>query len=254
MTQPAYDTILCRYSEIGLKGGNRGEFEERLTNALRRALRDVPGLYVINERGRLFIRPKGGEGACFSPELLPLLRERLPRVFGLSSASLGLMVRPEMADIEAAVLKLFPAAYADHTARHPGSGPIQYCTRVRRSWKEFPLDCRQVEIHFAEKLLDAYPRLEVNLKQPELCVEIEIRRKRAMVLYDRIAGPGGLPAGCSGRALALLSGGIDSPVACSVDEPSKPQIGGVLPSARILVFERSRGVGSVPSSQMYSAW
>ncbi|MBN2450981.1 MAG: tRNA 4-thiouridine(8) synthase ThiI [Lentisphaeria bacterium] len=207
------DGLLCRYSEIATKGRNRRAFEKRLVEALRRALRPLGKLDVALERGRIFIRP-GGEKSCFTAADLGEMRRVLPFVSGLSSASPGILTRPELGAIEEAVERSFPALYGAHAAAVSGETPVTYAMQVRRGDKSFPLIGTEVEIHFAERLLDRFPRLKVDLRQARLQVEVEIRRDRAFVSYERIQGPGGLPAGTGGKVLALLSGGIDSPVAC----------------------------------------
>jgi thiamine biosynthesis protein ThiI len=85
--------------------------------------------------------------------------------------------------------------------------------RARRSDKSFPLTSEEIEKHFAARLLSRFPELEIDLKHADLIVEVEIRRRRAFVSFERIAGAGGLPSGTSGNVLTLLSGGFDSPVA-----------------------------------------
>jgi thiamine biosynthesis protein ThiI len=209
-SQP-YDGVLCRYSEIATKGRNRSQFENRLVEAIQSALKPELRARVLRERGRLFLRPpKGASG--FTQSETALIRSRLPRVSGLTSASPGFLVLPELEAIERVVYATFAEAYAAHAA--VADGPVTYSIRARRSHKAFPLRSAELEIRFADVLLDRYPRLKVDLQDAQLKAELEIREDRAFVSYERIEGPGGLPVGTGGRVLALLSGGIDSPVAC----------------------------------------
>lgn len=207
------DALLCRYSEIATKGRNRVAFENRLVEALRRALRAVGPVRVIRERGRIFFQPGGGRDAFGAAEVAEM-RRVLPFVSGLASASPGFLTAPDLGAIEEAVDRTFPAAYEAAAAAVPEGQPIPYAMEVRRSDKAYPMVSSDIERHFADRLLDRYPRLAVNLRAPLLAVELEIRRERAFLSYERIAGPGGLPPGTGGSVLAMLSGGIDSPVAC----------------------------------------
>jgi thiamine biosynthesis protein ThiI len=123
-------------------------------------------------------------------------------------------VKPELADIERAVDESFQAVYDVVRADTPEGEPVTYRMRANRNNKKFPLRAVEVEIHFAERLVPRYEGMDVDLKHAKLTVEVDIRHVRAFVCYERIPGPGGLPEGTAGRVLALLSGGIDSPVAC----------------------------------------
>jgi len=208
-----YSALICRYSEIATKGRNRIAFENRLVEALRRSLRPLGPVQVLRERGRIFFQPGAGRTA-FSAADLAEMRRVLPFVSGLSSASPGFLLAPSLEAIEGAVDRTFPAVYEATVAGLPGDQVIPYAMQVRRSDKAFPLISSEIERHFAERLLARYPRLTVNLGAPRLAAELEIRRDRAFLCYERIEGPGGLPSGTGGQVLALLSGGIDSPVAC----------------------------------------
>lgn len=207
------NALICRYNEIATKGRNRSEFERLLADNIRFALRDLGKLRILRERGRLFVR-RAGPVSEFSPADRALIRERIPRIPGLASVSPGQLVAPELAAIEHAVLETFPAVYACYAERIPEPERIAYCMRARRSDKSFPLSSHDLEVAFAEKFLTQYPRLRVDLTQPQLRIDVEIRAERAFISYESIPGPGGLPVGSAGRVLALLSGGIDSPVAC----------------------------------------
>ncbi len=207
-----YDAFLCRYDEIAMKGKNRRQFERQLSQNLLQVLSPLGQLRTLEERGRIFLLPP--KGTTFSVEDCDYVREAIQRVFGLSSISPGFMIEPTLPAIEAAVCRTFPSVYETTAAAHATSAPIAYAMRARRSNRQFPMTSNELEIHFAEKLLDLYPRLTVNLKKPTLCLQVEVRSDRAFVFYDRIPGPGGMPGGSAGKLIALLSGGIDSPVAC----------------------------------------
>lgn len=208
-----YTALICRYSEIATKGRNRIAFENRLVEALRRALRAIGKIQVVRERGRIFIRP--GEGrVAFAAAAVAEMRRVLPFVSGLSSASPGFLSDPGLEHLEAVVDQTFPAVYEATAAAVRPEQRLTYAMQVRRSDKSYPMISSDIERHFAERLLARYPRLDVDLEAPRLAAELEIRKDRAFLCYERIEGPGGLPPGTGGSVLAMLSGGIDSPVAC----------------------------------------
>jgi thiamine biosynthesis protein ThiI len=208
-----YNALICRYSEIATKGRNRIFFENRLVEALRRGLRGLGKVTVVRERGRIFFHPGDGR-LVFAAEDLAEMRRVLPFVSGLSSASPGFLLEPRLEQIEAAVDRSFGQVYEATLTGLSAEQPVRYAMQARRSDKAFPLISSEIERHFAERLLACYPRLLVDLETPRLAVELEIRKDRAFLCYERIDGPGGLPPGTGGSVLALLSGGIDSPVAC----------------------------------------
>jgi thiamine biosynthesis protein ThiI len=215
MTYPdlPYNAVLCRYNEIATKGRNRRQFENRLVGGAQRVLRKLGNLRVAREAGRIYLQPPG-EKPFFTPADLAEIRRQLPLVTGLSSASPGFLVAPELAAMEEAIDGSFEAVYQAVAAEQPEGQPITYRMLGNRNDKAFPMTATELEIHFAERLVPRHDRLEINLKHAALTVELDVRHVRAFVCYERIPGPGGLPEGTGGKLLALLSGGIDSPVAC----------------------------------------
>jgi thiamine biosynthesis protein ThiI len=210
---PTVNAILCRYGEIALKGLNRGRFETCLADNLRRMLRDIEGVTVRRVRGRLWIGKP--EGASFAPWELALARERLPKAFGLISFSPGIRVRPELAEIRAAVLTAAPGMIADLLAGRTDGTPLRFRVRTTRAWKEFPLNSKAVNIALADCLegQSFADRLVVDLHQADLTIGCDLRKEFAFVFFETQDGPGGLPVGSHPPVLTLLSGGIDSPVA-----------------------------------------
>lgn len=206
-----YNCLLCRYGEVALKGRNRSQFERRLLRDLKRHLEGIRTVEASRERGRIVIWPRNHEQ--FTPADLDQLRRRLPMVFGLASASPAFKVTPELQAIEKVVDCYFPVVYEKVASQCDPQTPIHYAMRARRNNPGFPKSSRDIEIYFADKLLSSYTRLKVDLTNPQLKVSVEVRRSAAFVFFEEICGPGGLPRGTGGRMLALLSGGIDSPVA-----------------------------------------
>jgi len=208
-----YNALLCRYSEIGTKGKNRQQFENLLMKRIRFVLRGIGELRIHCSQGRIFIRHKDVT-QLFTSEHVQILRDNIPRVAGLLSVSPGFMVKPELEAIEDVISQTMPLVYDATVSALSDERSIAYGMRARRSNKKFPMQCRELEIYFAEKMLPKFPRLHINLKKPEFKIEVEVRDKLAFISYERILGPGGLPTASGGRLLALFSGGIDSPVAC----------------------------------------
>jgi thiamine biosynthesis protein ThiI len=191
--------IQVRYDEIALKGGRRGWFEDRLRDNLARQLR-VPGKQVKRTWGRILVDlpdaddPRG-----------PL--DAIGRTFGVASAGLVTMVDTAggLEAIEPVACELARAAVAE--------GKRTFKVETRRSFKEFPLSSYEVSAELGGRVLDAVPELTVDVHDPELVIHVEVRHEGIAVLGDTEPGPGGMPSGSGGRALNLLSGGIDSPVA-----------------------------------------
>lgn len=189
--------LLVRYGEIGLKGGNRHLFEEQLMDNMRHALGDDIAARVRREYGRVFVELDDGD------QMEDAL-ERLSRVFGIVALNPALQVPLQLENIqEAAVALATPGAEMARTFR----------VTARRPNKRFPMTSQQVNEAVGGALLRSVPGLSVRLKQPDMTVFVELRDKAAYVYVDQVDGPGGLPVGASSKALLLLSGGIDSPVA-----------------------------------------
>jgi thiamine biosynthesis protein ThiI len=198
---------LVRYGEIGLKGGNRREFEGRLVRNLRFALHSVCDGTIENLRGRLLVRCEARPDG--SPVDAHLVEEALRRVCGVTSLSPAVRVAPDPDAIEAAAVAEAEAALA----RRAGRPEPTFRIETRRADKRFALPSMELDRRVGAAVLARFPKLKVRLDDPELVVGIEVRPEGAYVFHERIRGPGGLPVGSLGRALALLSGGIDSPVA-----------------------------------------
>ncbi len=195
------EALVIRYGEIALKGGMRPIFEQRLVANLRSALANLPGLAIERTRGRILVRGEGPLAAAAAAAA---------RVFGVISVSAA----HETAPAEEDILRLTLARTADELAAgFPGEQPVHFAVRVNRADRAFPIPSEELARRLGAALIARHPRLRVNLDEPELRVEVDIRETRALVFAARQAGPGGLPVGTLGRGLCLLSGGIDSPVA-----------------------------------------
>ena len=193
--------IVVRYGEIGLKGANRPWFERQLKANLLQALRGVPEVRVRRSRGRMVVTAAQPAAAW---------AERAARVFGVASVSPAMAVAPDPEALGPAALEQVTAALAQD---FPGDGPVRFRVRVNRADKRHPLRTAELERRIADAVMPHTPRLRVDLRDAELSLEVDLRDTGCWMFARRIEGPGGLPVGTVGRAMCLLSGGIDSPVA-----------------------------------------
>ncbi len=190
--------LLVRYAEIHLKGLNRPFFEKLLVDRIKQALNPVHA-NVEREQGRIFVYgiPEEQIDECV---------ERLKRVFGVHSISVARCVEKNWEAIrEAAIAET--KAFAENAPT-----PTFKCF-ARRSDKRFPMTSEEICRELGHELLEAYPNLRVDVHKPVLPVTVEIRQNSAFVLSGEILGAGGMPVGSNGKAMLLISGGIDSPVA-----------------------------------------
>lgn len=187
--------IVVHYNEIALKGGNRAWFEARLRDDVNSRVASIPGAKVKRERGRLVVAFEDAAASDVDAAL-----ERLARTPGVSwFSAAGALPR----DID--------ALEAECVARgRLATGSFKVATR--RADKTFPLTSPEVNRRIGGAVAMATGR-KVDLDEPETVLGIEIAESRAFVFHERKQGPGGLPVGTAGRVVALLSGGIDSPVA-----------------------------------------
>ncbi len=206
-----YNSIICRYHEIAIKGDNRNHFEQCLVDNLYWLLKGLP-VRVRRIRGRVWIE-KSDRGD-FSAEELAAAEAQLRKAFGLESYSPAVMLPPEMEGIRRAVKALAPEVL--NPVLEKSAGPIRFRIRARRSDKNFPLRSQEIEIELATWLWENFggDRLKLDLDHAEISFGVEVREEMAIVFLETRHGPGGLPVGSNARTLALLSGGIDSPVAC----------------------------------------
>lgn len=183
--------VLVRYAEIGLKRANRAAFVAQLVRNLRRAL---PGIPVENRFDHVLVRDADRSSVL----------HRVVRTFGVASASPAVEVPAALEAVEAAARLLV-------AERQPQPGTT-FKVDTRRRDKAFPLTSPEVDRELGRRLQAHFPGLVARMKHPQIHVWVDIR-DRAYVYTETFPGPGGLPVGTGGRAVALLSGGIDSPVA-----------------------------------------
>ncbi len=208
-----YNTIICRYHEIATKGDNRSMFEEKLIDNMKYQCASLENISFKRVRGRIYIRKK--DESAFSEEELKMIQEGLHRCAGLESFSPALECKPDMTEICSLVTQSIHEHFDPILALRPR---VEFRVRARRSDKSFPLRSKDIEIAVATHIEAMFgeEHLKVNLTHAEVTVGVEVRDVNALVYYTSFNGAGGLPVGSNSPVLALLSGGIDSPVACKL--------------------------------------
>jgi tRNA uracil 4-sulfurtransferase len=194
--------VLLKLGEIVLKGRNRQQFERLLHDNIRRAVRDLGvDIRVWQREGVIVLRVAGAEaGGLVAETAVDMVAERMKNVMGLARVCRAVRVAK---DPEAAI-----AAAVALTAGCPGS----FAVRARRRDKRFPLTSAELAVQIGSRIQQEYG-YPVNLRTPDTTVYVEVDQREVFVFTQGWAGQGGLPVGMSGRALVLMSGGIDSPVA-----------------------------------------
>ena len=198
--------VLVRYGEIILKGLNRRSFEERLASNLRRALAPFGRSHIEITQGRIFVEPRetGFDVAGAA--------QKAKNVFGVVSTSVAYKTGKTRGEIAAAA----EVAARGYASAHNPEGPDgKYIFKVetKRSDKAYNRISPEISRDTGDDLLAAMPELTVDVNNPQFIVYVEVRETSSYAYTEKTAGFGGLPVGVNGKALLLLSGGIDSPVA-----------------------------------------
>ncbi|WP_068696494.1 tRNA uracil 4-sulfurtransferase ThiI [Paenibacillus yonginensis] len=191
------DMLMLRLGEIMMKGRNRSRFENAVLAHVKRLLRAFPKANITKDYGRIYI-DLGGESA---DELL----KPLGRVFGITAIIPVVVCEPELKQIQEKAQAFIGSLSIKKDTAFKVSG--------RRVWKAFPHSSHDLNRIVSEPLLDEFPFLKVDVKNPELELRVEVRQDRALLYCQVFPGAGGFPLGTNGKAMLLLSGGIDSPVA-----------------------------------------
>lgn len=194
-----YQAFLIKYGEIAVKGKNRHIFEDTLLSQIQNATGRVEGeFHVSKENGRMYVEALG---AYDYDELM----DALTKVFGI--VGICPMVRLEDEGFEKlaqAVVAYVNEAYEEKQ--------FTFKVNCRRARKNYPMSSMELAAALGEKILEAYPGVSVDVHNPQVTIHVEIR-SHINVYSTEIPGPGGMPVGTAGKAMLLLSGGIDSPVA-----------------------------------------
>lgn len=194
-----FKAFLIKYGEIGIKGKNRYLFEDALVKQIRHALKRVDGEFTVTkEQGRIYAEVSGEYDY---EETI----EALKKVFGI----VGICPVVQIEDNGFDALAEEVVSYIDRI--YKGAGKT-FKVNARRARKNYPLNSMEINMELGGKILDAFPNMQVDVHKPEVMLNIEIRQK-INIYSEIIPGPGGMPVGTNGKAMLLLSGGIDSPVA-----------------------------------------
>ena len=188
--------ILIRYGELSTKGRNKKMFTQKLASNIKKALVDFPQVKVIPDYDFMYL------DLHEAPEEAVI--EKVKPIFGIQSISPVYIVEKDMEVAKKVVLDLLSQEDLEGKT---------FKIMTRRSDHTFEMDTNQINLFLGDAVLEAFPDIKVQLKQPDITVRIDVRREHLMVSLKTIQGAGGLPVGTSGRAMLMLSGGIDSPVA-----------------------------------------
>lgn len=194
-----FTAFLIKYAEIAIKGKNRHLFEDALIHQIKFALKKCEGKFLITKtQGRIYVEAQSE----FDYEDTI---EQLQHVFGIVGICPMIYVEDEgFEKLCQTVIKYVGDVYPD---RHK-----TFKVHCRRARKNYPKESMEVNADLGEVLLHAFPELSVDVHEPEILLNVEIREK--IYIYSKIIpGPGGMPVGTGGKAMLLLSGGIDSPAA-----------------------------------------
>lgn len=193
-----FKAFLIKYAEIGTKGKNRYLFEDALMKQIRYAMERVGDFTVSKESGRIFVEADG-------PYDFDEAIEALQTVFGIVGICPMVIEEDDSWDNLVKVV----CEYMD--ARYPDKHKT-FKVLARRAKKSYPKESMQINCDLGEQLLLRFPDLKVDVHNPDIPLNVEIRH-RVYIYSEIIPGPGGMPIGTNGKAMLLLSGGIDSPVA-----------------------------------------
>lgn len=195
-----FKAFLIKYAEIGVKGKNRGIFEDALVRQIRYALKRCEGQFAVHRtRGRIYVDVLSEEYDYDETV------EHLKKVFGIADICPMVQVEDEGFDkLCGTLVQYMDEVYED---KH-----LTFKVNARRARKNYPLDSMTINGEVGGVLLNAFPEMKVDVHKPDVMLHIEIREK--IYIYSiEIPGPGGMPVGTNGKGMLLLSGGIDSPVA-----------------------------------------
>ena len=194
-----FQAFLIKYGEIGIKGKNRHLFEDALVHQIKYALKPVEGEFLITkEQGRIYIEALGNYDY---EEVI----ESLQCVFGI--VGICPVVLTEDKGFEQLVEDIISYLDSHYTDKNK-----TFKVNTRRARKNYPLSSMEINAVLGEKILEAFPEMKVDVHNPDIMIHIEIRKK-INIYSDIIPGLGGMPVGTNGKAMLLVSGGIDSPVA-----------------------------------------
>lgn len=193
-----FKSFLIKYAEIGVKGKNRFLFEDALVRQIHLSLKHIDGnFHVYKEVGRIYVDADNYD----YEEVI----DALQHVFGIVGICPVVQIEDNgFEDLKENIVRYMDEMYPDKK--------ITFKVNARRARKNYPLNSMEINAAVGEAILDAFPEIRVDVHQPQVLLNIEIR-KIINIYSETIPGPGGMPVGTAGKGMLLLSGGIDSPVA-----------------------------------------
>lgn len=191
-----YDRIVLRYGDLTMKGRNRKVFEDKMLKSVKRAMKAFPDVTYWRTYGRMHVLLNG------TPHQ-PVI-DRLKELFGIVSVSPVLSVPSNLEAIQAAALEIMSSL---------PKLPATFKVSAKRSWKPFPHGSHEMNHLVGGHILPRFSDLKVDVHHPELELKLDIYEDATLIYWETIPASGGFPYGTSGKAMLLLSGGIDSPVA-----------------------------------------
>jgi len=192
------EIILAKYGEIALKGLNKHTFEDILVRNIRYRLKSLGDFSISRSQSTIYIEPKSDDVD------IDFVLTKVQKIFGIAKLSKALTVEKDWDEIVKSALSYLEDALTSAKT---------FKVMARRSDKKFPMNSPKIAMELGGIILEEYPHLKVDVHNPEVTVVVEIRETKAYIHALQLDGAGGMPIGTSGKALLLLSGGIDSPVA-----------------------------------------
>ncbi|MBO4485327.1 MAG: tRNA 4-thiouridine(8) synthase ThiI [Lachnospiraceae bacterium] len=193
-----YKSFLIKYAEIGLKGKNRSYFEDCLVNQIRQNLSLLGDYKVTKEQGRVYVDCPDGYDYDDTVSCLS-------KIFGI----VGFMPVVEIESTDWQDICDMTVRFVEESFDEKNFTFKMFC---KRGDKSYPKTSPEIAAYLGGVILDHFPGLSVDVRNPQKNITVEVR-SHAYIYADGYKGVGGMPVGCNGKAMLLLSGGIDSPVA-----------------------------------------
>lgn len=194
------EVILCKYGEVILKGANRSDFEAKMLKQLRLRAKRIGNYKIFYAQSTVYIEPLDQDAI----DKIEEMTYQAKHVFGFVAVSRAFACEKNMDTILEVVRTYIPERL---------KGYKTFKAEAKRADKRFPLKSPEISAEVGGAVLSSVPKIKVDIHNPEIVVRVEIRDQEAYIHAGQEKGAGGIPYGCSGKGLLLLSGGIDSPVA-----------------------------------------
>lgn len=194
---PIKEIVMVKYGEIALKGENKNTFEDMLQKNIKRRLKKIGRFDYFRKQSTIYITP-------LEEVDMDVVADKLKFVFGIGAIQRCAVFPKDFAAV---------AEGAEEYLREALEDAKTFKVEAKRADKTFPMKSPEIQQELGGVILEKFPHLGVDVHDPDVTVRLEIRDNGAYLSAKRIIGAGGMPVGSSGKALLMLSGGIDSPVA-----------------------------------------